>query len=137
MPNELVYDRARGLCCAKCTEKFDCWIFKSQVQVVSDYNPLTFLTKGLKHGTKLAHWALALQRYDLQIIYCENSLIPVSKSYCSATSVAVYCGRRVHKDDLFAHCPERCIPLKIGHRCVYCPGRTCLSKTIFSVNYYP
>ncbi|GFS94916.1 retrovirus-related Pol polyprotein from transposon 297 [Trichonephila clavipes] len=51
-------------------KKFDCWIFGSQIQVVSDYNPLTFLTKGLPHGTKLARWALALQRYDLRIIYC-------------------------------------------------------------------
>ncbi|GFX76900.1 hypothetical protein TNCV_3279351 [Trichonephila clavipes] len=50
-------------------KKFDCWIFGSQIQVVSDYNPLTFLTKGLPHGTKLARWALALQRYDLRIIY--------------------------------------------------------------------
>ncbi|GFT96647.1 hypothetical protein TNCV_5022821 [Trichonephila clavipes] len=50
-------------------KKFDCWIFRSQIQVVSDHNPLTFLTKGLPHGTKLARWALALQRYDLWIIY--------------------------------------------------------------------
>ncbi|GFU10248.1 retrovirus-related Pol polyprotein from transposon opus [Trichonephila clavipes] len=64
MPNELVYDRARGLCCAKCIEKFDCWIFGSQIQVVSNHNPLTFLTKGLPHGTNLA-----LQLYDLRIIY--------------------------------------------------------------------
>ncbi|GFW53298.1 polyprotein of retroviral origin, putative [Trichonephila clavipes] len=64
MSNELVYDRVRGLCCAKFIEKFDCWIFGSQIQVVSDHNPLTFLTKGLPHGTNLA-----LQRYDLRIIY--------------------------------------------------------------------
>ncbi|GFW99269.1 hypothetical protein TNCV_3980941 [Trichonephila clavipes] len=37
-------------------------IFRSQNQVVSDHNPLTFLTKGLSHGTKLARWALALLR---------------------------------------------------------------------------
>ncbi|GFS56357.1 retrovirus-related Pol polyprotein from transposon opus [Trichonephila clavipes] len=30
-------------------KKFDCWIFGSQIQVVSDHNPLTFLTKGTKH----------------------------------------------------------------------------------------
>ncbi|GFT00439.1 retrovirus-related Pol polyprotein from transposon opus [Trichonephila clavipes] len=33
-------------------KRFDCWIFGSQIQVVSDHNPLTFLTKGLPHGTK-------------------------------------------------------------------------------------
>ncbi|GFY61189.1 retrovirus-related Pol polyprotein from transposon 17.6 [Trichonephila inaurata madagascariensis] len=49
-------------------KKFDCWIFGSQIQAVSDH-PLTFLTKGLPHGTKLDRWALALQRYDLRIIY--------------------------------------------------------------------
>ncbi|GFQ95738.1 retrovirus-related Pol polyprotein from transposon opus [Trichonephila clavata] len=39
-------------------KKFDCWIFGSQIQVVSDHNPLSFLTKGLPHGAKLARWAL-------------------------------------------------------------------------------
>ncbi|GFW59579.1 hypothetical protein TNCV_3222301 [Trichonephila clavipes] len=48
-------------------KKFDCWIFGSQIQVVSDHNPLTFLTKGLPHGTKFAHWTPALQRFDLWI----------------------------------------------------------------------
>ncbi|GFV56076.1 hypothetical protein TNCV_2266621 [Trichonephila clavipes] len=48
-------------------KKFDYWIFGSQIQVVSDHNPLTFLTKGLPHGTKLARWALALQLYDLRL----------------------------------------------------------------------
>ncbi|GFQ81336.1 hypothetical protein TNCT_304311 [Trichonephila clavata] len=50
-------------------KKFDCWIFGSQIQVVSDHNPLSFLTKGLPHDAKLARWALALQRYELHIIY--------------------------------------------------------------------
>ncbi|GFR33257.1 hypothetical protein TNCT_496361 [Trichonephila clavata] len=50
-------------------KKFDCWIFGSQIEVVSDHNPLTFLTKGLPHDTKLARWAIGLQRYDLQIMY--------------------------------------------------------------------
>ncbi|GFT69271.1 retrovirus-related Pol polyprotein from transposon 297 [Trichonephila clavipes] len=50
-------------------KKFDCWILGSQIQVVSDHNPLIFLTKGLPHGTKLTCWALALQRYGLWIIY--------------------------------------------------------------------
>ncbi|GFX77387.1 hypothetical protein TNCV_2955851 [Trichonephila clavipes] len=50
-------------------KKLDCWIFGSQIQVVSDHNPLIFLTKRLPHGTKMACWDLALQRYDLRIIY--------------------------------------------------------------------
>ncbi|GFV98830.1 retrovirus-related Pol polyprotein from transposon 297 [Trichonephila clavipes] len=58
-------------------KKFDCGIIGSQIHVVSDHNPFTFLTKGKKHhkephGTKLARWALALQRYDLRIIYCKG-----------------------------------------------------------------
>ncbi|GFQ97591.1 retrovirus-related Pol polyprotein from transposon 297 [Trichonephila clavata] len=55
-------------------KKFDCWIFGSQIQVVYDHYPLTYLTKGLPHYTKLARWALALQRYDLRIIYCKGKV---------------------------------------------------------------
>ncbi|GFS97188.1 polyprotein of retroviral origin, putative [Trichonephila clavipes] len=69
MSNELVYDRARGLSVLSALKTFGYWIFGSQIQVVCDHNPLTFLTKGLPHGTKLARWAPALQRYDLRIIY--------------------------------------------------------------------
>ncbi|PRD20869.1 UNVERIFIED_CONTAM: pol [Trichonephila clavipes] len=50
-------------------KKIDCLIFRSQIQVVSDHNPLTFLSKGLPHGTTLAHCSLALQRHDLRITY--------------------------------------------------------------------
>ncbi|GFT70282.1 polyprotein of retroviral origin, putative [Trichonephila clavipes] len=69
MPNELGPDRTRDLSPASTLKKIDSWIFESQMQVKSDHNPLTYLTKGLPHGTKLARWALVLQRYELQIIY--------------------------------------------------------------------
>ncbi|GFT30938.1 transposable element Tcb2 transposase [Trichonephila clavipes] len=54
----------------------------------------------------------------------EKRLTAVSKRHCSAslysngvTSVAVYCGQTPSQRDLFARRPERCLPLKVDHRC--------------------
>lgn len=54
-------------------QKFDTWIFGAKIEVVSDHNPLTYLTQGLPHGAKLTRWALALQRYNLKISYRKGS----------------------------------------------------------------
>ncbi|GFQ68761.1 retrovirus-related Pol polyprotein from transposon 297 [Trichonephila clavata] len=40
--------------------KFDTWIFGSQIQVISDHDPLTYLTNSAPHSAKLTRWALAL-----------------------------------------------------------------------------
>ena len=53
--------------------KFDTWVFGARVLVVSDHNPLTYLTQGMPQGAKLARWALALQRYNMTITYREGS----------------------------------------------------------------
>ncbi|GFW75332.1 retrovirus-related Pol polyprotein from transposon 297 [Trichonephila clavipes] len=49
--------------------KFDTWIFGSQIQVVSDHDPLTYLTNSAPHSAKLTRWALALQRYNVKVSY--------------------------------------------------------------------
>lgn len=54
-------------------KRFDTWIFGAQVQIISDHNPLTYLTRGLPQGAKLARWALALQRYNMTISYRKGS----------------------------------------------------------------
>lgn len=54
-------------------QKFDTCIFGSQIEVISDHNLLAYLAQGLPHGAKLARWVLALQRYNLKIIYREES----------------------------------------------------------------
>ena len=53
--------------------KFDTWVFGSKIEIISDHNPLTFLTQGMPQGAKLARWALALQRYNMTISYRKGS----------------------------------------------------------------
>ncbi|GBN70331.1 Retrovirus-related Pol polyprotein from transposon 297 [Araneus ventricosus] len=58
-----------AFCVLEALKKFDTWIFGGKIQVVSDHNPLTYLTSSAPHGAKLSRWALALQRYNLTISY--------------------------------------------------------------------
>ncbi|GFT54125.1 retrovirus-related Pol polyprotein from transposon 297 [Trichonephila clavipes] len=53
--------------------KFDTWIFGSQIQVVSDHDPLTYVTNSAPHSAKLTRWALALQRYNVKVSYRKGS----------------------------------------------------------------
>ncbi|GFY03483.1 retrovirus-related Pol polyprotein from transposon 412 [Trichonephila clavipes] len=53
--------------------KFDTRIFGSQIQVISDHEPLTYLTNSAPHSAKLTRWALALQRYNVKVSYRKGS----------------------------------------------------------------
>lgn len=53
--------------------KFDTWVFGAEIQVVSDHNPLSYLTTSTPHGAKLARWALALQRYNVIVTHRKGS----------------------------------------------------------------
>ncbi|XP_077485844.1 uncharacterized protein LOC144096891 [Amblyomma americanum] len=50
-------------------KKFDYWVFGAEINVVSDHNPLSYLTACTPHGAKLTRWALALQRYNVAITH--------------------------------------------------------------------
>ena len=39
------------------------------MQIISDHNPLSYLTKSAPHGAKFSRWALALQRYNMSVTY--------------------------------------------------------------------
>ncbi|GBM76724.1 Retrovirus-related Pol polyprotein from transposon 297, partial [Araneus ventricosus] len=58
-----------AFCVLEALKKFDTSVFGGKIQVVSDHNPLTYLTNSAPHGAKLSRWALALQRYNLTISY--------------------------------------------------------------------
>ncbi|GFT25875.1 retrovirus-related Pol polyprotein from transposon 297 [Trichonephila clavipes] len=53
--------------------KFDTWIFGSQIQVISDHDPLTYINNSAPHGAKLTRWKLALQRYNVKVSYRRGS----------------------------------------------------------------
>ncbi|XP_055932981.1 uncharacterized protein LOC129963003 [Argiope bruennichi] len=63
-------------------KKYDTWIFGARVQVISDHNPLTYLTQQTPHSAKLTRWSLALQRYDVTISYRKGS------KHCNADSLS-------------------------------------------------
>ncbi|GFV57386.1 retrovirus-related Pol polyprotein from transposon 17.6 [Trichonephila clavipes] len=42
-------------------KRFDSWIFGAEIEVISDHNPLTYLTLTTPQSAKLTRWALALK----------------------------------------------------------------------------
>lgn len=62
-----------AFCMLEALKKFDTWLFGAKIEIVSDHNPLVYLTKNLPHGAKLARWALALQRYNVTVTYRKGS----------------------------------------------------------------
>jgi len=45
------------------------WAFGHRITVVSDHNPLTYLTESAPKSAKLLRWALALQEFDVVFQY--------------------------------------------------------------------
>jgi hypothetical protein len=62
-----------AFCVLEALKKFDTWVFGAEIQIISDHNPLTYLTQSTPHGAKLSRWSLALQRYNLTITYRKGS----------------------------------------------------------------
>ncbi|GBM96049.1 hypothetical protein AVEN_111443-1 [Araneus ventricosus] len=54
-------------------KKYDTWIFGAHIQVISDHNPLMYLTQQTPHSAKITRWPLALRRYDVTISYRKGS----------------------------------------------------------------
>jgi len=54
--------------------KFRNWVWGSKVTVLSDHNPLTYLTESAPKSAKLMRWALALQEFDINFCYRSGKL---------------------------------------------------------------
>ncbi|XP_035232974.1 uncharacterized protein LOC118204789 [Stegodyphus dumicola] len=54
-------------------KKFETWIFGSPVELITNHNPLTFITKNAPQSSKLQRRALALQKYDTTISHCPGA----------------------------------------------------------------
>ncbi len=54
-------------------QKLDVYIYLSKIRVFMDHNPLHYIINSLPTSPRLCRWALALQRYDLDIQYIKGS----------------------------------------------------------------
>jgi hypothetical protein len=54
-------------------QKFDLIILGSEVILYSDHNLLQYIATGSVSSAKLTRWALALQRYDIEVKYLPSS----------------------------------------------------------------
>jgi len=54
--------------------KFDKYIFGYHIELFTDHNPLQYLAKTIPQSAKLTRWALALQRYDIEIKHVAGKL---------------------------------------------------------------
>jgi len=54
------------------------WVFASKVTVISDHNPLSYLTNCAPKSAKLLRWALALQEFNVLFEFRagKNHLVP-------------------------------------------------------------
>ena len=50
-------------------QKFDKWLHGSLVEIITDHNPLKFLTQTTPKSPKLVRWALALQKWNYKITH--------------------------------------------------------------------
>ena len=53
-------------------QKFHRWIFWCPVTVLSDHNPLTFLTQASPRSSKLMRWTLALSEFNVTFKFKEG-----------------------------------------------------------------
>jgi len=65
-------------------QKYRNWIFKAEITVHSDHNPITYLTEATPKSAKLMRWALAIQEFNVKFKYKAGK-----------TNTAAYCLSRL------------------------------------------
>jgi len=53
----------------KALQRVKQWVFGCKIKVISDHNPLTYLTESAPKSSKLLRWALSLQEFDVTFVY--------------------------------------------------------------------
>ena len=46
-------------------KRFDALLYGAEIEIVSDHNPLAYLTQNVSRGTKLTRWALAFAKVQV------------------------------------------------------------------------
>jgi RNase H-like domain found in reverse transcriptase len=54
--------------------RFRTWVWGTKVTVLSDHNPLTYLTECAPKSAKLMRWALALQEFNVDFRFRSGKL---------------------------------------------------------------
>lgn len=54
--------------------KLETWLFGAKIKVVTDHNPLKYLTLTSPSSARLTRWSLALQRYEITISHIKGSM---------------------------------------------------------------
>lgn len=55
-------------------ESLGTWLFGTKVKIMTDHDPLTFLTRAAPSSARLTRWALAIQKYDIEIVHIKGAL---------------------------------------------------------------
>src|SRR5207253_2487787 len=64
-------------------KKFDSFVYGRRIHIITDNNPLVFITKSTPTNAKLSRWSLAIQRYNIVNI---EHLSGVLNKNCDALS---------------------------------------------------
>lgn len=55
-------------------QRLETWLFAASIKVVTDHNPLRFLTLSTPHSARLTRWALALQKFNVTVVHKKGKL---------------------------------------------------------------
>lgn len=61
---------------------FETWIFGSPVELITDQNPLTFITKNAPQSSKLQRLALSFQEYEIRVSHCPGVQLQKADRRC-------------------------------------------------------
>ncbi|GBN66454.1 Retrovirus-related Pol polyprotein from transposon opus, partial [Araneus ventricosus] len=57
-------------------KKFETLVFGSEIELYTDHNPLSYLTKCAPQSARLQRWVFALQKYHITVRHCPGVKMP-------------------------------------------------------------